>query len=240
LLLAFAALAAFLHCAAGQAALVITSITRRVEVAATGGPPDSIEETTTGFFLGPLSTTGSSPAGEVTADAIQVSTTPDSVGTLMSGIGTIGSTAALTGVTGFSALADAIFDIEFTVNVAGLYAFNASVEWSGTSPPYGGFAVVELEDDAMNDLAIAMRDATSQGVDSENKIVSLSPGTTYHLLARSRIEGGGDLGAGGYGADASWDFELAVVPEAGSFLIMTPLALVAAWSAWRSRRVARA
>jgi hypothetical protein len=217
----------------------MSSITRRVEVAATGGPPDSIEETTTGFFLGPVATSGTSPAGEVTADAIQVSTTPDSVGASMSGIGTIGSTATLTGVTGFSALADAIFDVEFTVNVAGLYALSAEVEWSGTSS-YGGFAVVQLEDDASNDLAIVMRDFTSQGVDSENTIVSLSPGTTYHLLARSRIEGGGDPGAGVYGADASWDFELAVVPEAGSVLVMTPLALIAAWSAWRSRRVARA
>jgi hypothetical protein len=159
---------------------------------------------------------------------------------MMSGRGTVHSVATLTGASGFSALADSYFNATFTVDMAGLYSLTAAAKWSGTAATYSGFAVVNLEDAAMNDLALVMRSFALQGVDSVATVVALNPGTSYHLFAQSRLDGGGDPGAGGYSADASWEFELAAVPEAGCVLCMTPLAIIALWSAWRSRRAAMA
>jgi hypothetical protein len=240
LLLALGVLSAFLISAPLHAALVITSVTRSLDVAATGGPSDHDELTTGGTYLFGLSTTGTSSAGVITADAVQVSDTPANVGSTMSGRGTLGSTADLTGATGFSALADSLFDATFTVDSAGPYALSADVEWTGTSAPYEGFAGITLEDGAGNDLAVVMRTFALQGAASIDTVVTLNPGTTYHLVARGRIEGGGDPGEGVYGADASWEFELVAVPEASAVLVLSPLALIAGWNAWRSRRKALA
>jgi hypothetical protein len=228
-----------LHCASVQADLVIISVTHSLNAAATGGAPDMDFSTGGDNYLNTVTSSGTSPAGDVNSLASQVASHP-AVDPTMSGRGTVRSTADLTGATGFSAAADSVFDATFTVDVAGLYALTADVAWAGTSPPYGGVAVFSLEDAAMNDLALIMRSFAVQGADSIATVVSLSPGTTYHLFARALVEGGGDPGAGAYGADASWEFELVAVPEAGCVLVMSPLAIIAAWSAWRSRRAARA
>ena len=73
--------------------LVVTSVTRSLKVAATGGPPDMDVTTTTGTYLNGLSTTGVSPAGTVTSDAIQASERRRTLVSSMSGIGTVASTA---------------------------------------------------------------------------------------------------------------------------------------------------
>jgi hypothetical protein len=237
--LVLAALVAFCLCAPAQAALVVTSVTRSVSVTA-GSMSDGVEEDTVGQFFGVFPISDESPAGTVEAFASQGSDAPADNALSMSGTGTTSSVANLTGDSAFNSSAESIIEATFTVDAPGLYSLVAAVEWHGISPPFVGEAVFELHDDASTELASLMASSALPESDSVTTFVSLSPGTTYTLLARSNVEGSGNPGEGVYNASATWNFDLAVVPEAGPVLIMTPLAIVAAWSAWRSRRKAAA
>jgi hypothetical protein len=234
-----AALVAFRLCAPAQAALVVTSVERSLRVTALS-MSDEVVDDSVGQFFGGLPISDTSPAGTVDATAFQGGEAPAESELSMSGTGTASSVADLTGDSAFNSSAESIIDATFTVDAPGLYSLSAAVEWHGISPPFLGEAVFQLQDNSMNDLALIMASSALPESDSDTTFVSLSPGTTYTLFARSYVEGSGNPGEGVYNASATWTFELAVVPEAGPVLIMTPLAIVAAWSAWRSRRKAPA
>jgi hypothetical protein len=234
-----AALVAFQLSTAAQAALVVTSVTRSFSVTA-GSMSDQDEDDTIGQFFGGLMTSDNSPAGTVDANASHGGEVPAENELSMFATGAAFSFATLTGNSEFNSSAESILDAEFTVDTPGLYSLVADVGWHGVSPPFVGEAVFELHDDASTELASIMASSALPESDSVTKFVSLSPGTTYTLFARSYVEGSGNPGAGPFNASATWSFELAVVPEAGPVLIMTPLAVAAAWSAWRSRRKAPA
>jgi hypothetical protein len=200
---------------------------------------DEVEDDTVGQFFGGLPITDTSSAGTVDATASQGGAAPADDELSMSGTGTAFSIADLTGDSAFNSSAESILDVTFTVDAPGLYSLVAGVEWHGDSP-FIGEAVFQLHDDASTELASIMASSALPESDSVTNVVSLSPGTTYTLLARSGVNGSGNPGAGPYNASATWNFELAVVPEASCVLVMTPLAIIAAWSAWRSRRKASA
>jgi hypothetical protein len=234
-----ALLLAFSLCAPAQAALVVSSVTRSFSVTA-GSMSDGFEDNTIGQFFGGLPISDTSPAGTIDAFASQGGEAPAETELSMSGTGTASSVADLTGDSAFNSSAESKIDATFTVDAPGLYSLSAAVEWHGNLPPFVGEAVFRLQDDAMNELALIMASSALPETDSVTTFVSLSPGTTYTLFARSYVEGNGNPGADIFNASASWTFELAVVPEAGPVLIITPLALIAGWSAWRSRRKASA
>jgi hypothetical protein len=134
----------------------------------------------------------------------------------MSGVGVSTASAEATGATGFSVLADSFFDVFFDVTAASDYTLLAAVEWAGETPPFFGYARVQLIDVTNATVpAEIYRDPMLPGTSTLSTTVALSTGVTYRLRAESHIAGGFDV-AGEYGSTANWVFDLSQVPEPAS------------------------
>lgn len=197
--------------------LIITGVGtgRGVAAASTGGVGVGDSTALLSGYTKSVGSPGLSPAGEVYTTADHSSYVPDTIGPTMGGGGTVSATATATGETGFSVLADSFFDVFFQVTSDGVYDFDASVNWNGDFPPYGGFAQVTLHDFTNTvDLYQVVTTNISQGSSTLGLSVPLTAGVTYRMLAEAKIDGGWDV-PGVTAASADWSFTLSVPEPAG-------------------------
>jgi len=200
-----------------QAGIVVSSTSRGVVAAATGSAGDGDSTALTGPYSHSASATGTSLAGTIGSSASQTSTVP-SIGPGMDGVGSVSTFASATGFTGFSNLADSFLDVFFNVSTTGFYGLDASVNWTGDSPPYSGFALVELRD-VTSSITIdsVVSHVGSPGIHELHDAYFLTSGISYRLLAEAKIDGGFAT-AGEYGASGGWSFVL--VPEPSTLGLM--------------------
>lgn len=214
-----------------HADLIVTSTSRSVTALATGAPGDGDTTALTGLYVHSSSAIGSSPAGTISSGASQSSNVP-SIGPAMGGTGTVSTHASATGFTGFSNLADSFFDVFFDVSSTGFYNLDASVNWSGAAPPFGGFASVQLKDvSSAIIIDTVFSDLGSPGVHELHDAYFLTAGIHYRLTAEAKIDGGFAT-AGEYGASGGWSVTL--VPEP-STLALAAFGFIG-MAAWRLRR----
>jgi hypothetical protein len=238
------ALGALLACEA-QAAIVMTSSFRQVVAAATGVPTADFDDSDEfGIFDESAAVIGAPPGGATSANANQISTTPDPSGppSVISGSGDV-STLVTWGTTeeGFSIFADSIFQAEFEIDdlTPQSYLLTATVHWTGDVPPFGGFSTVALfgSGSLIADIEVSPDDPGAATL--VPTLVTLLPGTSYEILAESQISGG-FASSGTFVGAGSWTFALApataVVPEPASLILLAGLGIgVAAVTGRRQR-----
>ncbi len=219
-----------------HAGIVVTSTSRGVGAAATGSVGDGNSTTLTGLYVHSASAPGSSSAGSISSSASHSSTVP-AIGPGMDGIGSVSASASATGFTGFSNLADSFFDVFFDVSTTGFYGLDASVNWTGDTPPYTDFASVELRD-VTSSITIdsVVSNVGSPGVHELHNAYFLTAGVHYRLLAEAKIEGGFAT-AGEYSAAGGWSFTLAPEPSSVTLATLGLVGLVG-WG-WRRRKSPR-
>jgi hypothetical protein len=239
LLLALVLAASGLSVGTASAALTFTSGTRLVTALATYAAGDGDVTTGSELVAFDAATAGMGPGGTHSAHASQSSLLPDVTGPVMSGTGEADSLIIANGTDGYSTTGDSYLDVFFTVDVAGMYEFDAEVDWVGDDPQFsfgGNHAFVELRDITNSvTLAFIQRDTILTGVQGVSTTLALAPLTSYRITANARVSGSGGLAAL-VGAEGNWTFTLAaVVPEAGSVAMMTLAAVSAAYGAWAGR-----
>ena len=154
----------------------------------------------------------------------------------MGGTGHASTFASATGLTGFSNSAQSFFDVFFSVSDSGFYGLDAAVNWASDTPPYSGFASVELLDVTNTaTLASLVSNPSSPGLQTLSDAYFLTASVSYRLRANAQI-GGGFATAGEYDAAAAWSFTLAPEPSSLVLSAMAGVAFVAC--AARRRRVA--
>ncbi len=199
--------------------IIVTAASRGVMAGATGAMLDTDSTVLPGLYLKDATATGVSPAGTVESFAHQDSIIPGFTGPSLSGVGSVMATADATVSTGFSNIGISVFDVSFDVTSTGFYTLDANVEWVGTSPPYGGFAKVELLNvSAGTTIASILRDPANPLTDSISGSYLLTTGTNYRLFARAEVSGGFGGTAGFYGASGNWGVVLSI-PEPNSFFL---------------------
>jgi hypothetical protein len=220
--------------------LIVTSSDRGVLASATGpsGPIfDSHSTPLPGSYLRDASVFSPSFAWTLTSDAHQESYVPGFTGTSISGTGLASVVASVTGTAGFSNTAVTSLDVNFEVATTGVYSLDADVSWSGTTPPFGGYAKVEvLNTSAGTTVALAYSDASSPGVHSVHRSYLLTAGIHYKLNCWADASGGSGGLPGSYSAAASWEVVLSTVPEANSLFLCCHAALLLGASSERRRK----
>jgi hypothetical protein len=165
-----------------------------------------------------------------------MSDTPLAIGPFMGGSGLAEGSADATGMDGYSILGEAVFNVLFTVTTTGPVTLDADVSFAGDTPPFGGFALVELSIDMGPVLHGIAKGVGDPGAASLLVSPVLTMGTTYRLRAVAHVDGGSATG-GDFDVMATWDFTLASIPEASALFLTAPVALGAALAAWRRRRL---
>jgi hypothetical protein len=226
-------------------ALPLPRSERGVGAAVTFGPSVGSMDMTGGPYSAMASSTNGMGIGTLTAMADQDSTTPDLVGPSMAGMGNtmvhVDSWDAVANMSGYSVMADSFFDVYFEVDVTGIYTLSAMVSFSGMFPSGsgGGSAIVELLD--VTAAPVTLHSVTKLSTDPPGSatlsptLVTLSMGDKYRLFARAGMSLGGVTMATS-DAMGHWEFDLSAVPEVGSFIAMTPLALIGVISVWLKRQ----
>jgi hypothetical protein len=213
------------------AAISITSVTRSVDVSATGGVPLSFTSTSDGSYNANMNSFGPHPAGTIISAANQTSFVPSPVGSSMNGSARASAAATATGAAVYSINSNSSLDVFFTVTASQLYQLTAYVDWIGDSPPgpFGGVGRVQLMD--VTNLLVPFdlqRDSMISGTATLSTAIPLSTGITYRLRADGKTFGGGST-AGSFTANANWDFTLQLinVPEPTSALVLLGVAIAA-------------
>jgi hypothetical protein len=220
---------------------------RYVHTEATLAPPDGTIDTTHGLFAPPIaSSVGAGPsASEISTTADQTSFTPETIPPDPSAIFGDGLVTAFVTANpppfGYSVLADSFFDVFFTVDAPETYIYSAGVSWEGTSPPFGGFSQVTFTNvTTATIISDISRGSAAQGVTAFGPaFVPLVPGDTYHLFARSLIDGGSAV-PGSFSAVGGWRLALEAepVPEPSSLTLLVGLG-ISLLMAYRRRPIVR-